>query len=1056
MLDRIIRFSLDNRWMVLFLSFLILAAGMVALFKTEVDIFPDLNAPTVVVMTEAPGMAPEEVEQLVTFPVETALNGIPGVRRVRSSSATGFSVVWVEFNWNTSIKEARQLVSERLPAVSAELPQGTGIPTLGPSSSILGEILIIGLTSDSISEGELRSIADRTIRPRLLAESGVSSVSVIGGHTLEYAINLVPGKMKTLGVSLSDVYESLYGFNSNVSGGVIYDYDNEYLIKGGISSADIEELKTTPVTTSSGAVYRISDFADISIAPKTPEIGRASLNTRSAVLITVTKQPGVGSISLTRRIEKELSQIDSTLPPGIDINTDIFRQASFISNSVSNLQVSLFEGALFVIIILFVFLMNIRTTVISAVAIPMSVIITLLIIDAFGFSVNTMTLGGIAIAIGSLVDDAIVDVENVYRHLRHNRKLPPERRLEVSEVVFNASREVRIPILNSSLIIIASFLPLFFLSGMEGRLLIPLGISFIIALLASTVVALTLTPVLCVFLLGGKSSENKLEKEPWLTRKLGQAYRELLLKVLKRPSPLFIVTGCFLVFAGVVFPFLGRSFLPPFNEGSFTVNISALPGISLQLSDSIGRMAERMILEVPEVKMTARKTGRAELDEHSLGVNVSEIEVPYSLESGRKREEIANDIRNRLSAIPGVNVEIGQPISHRIDAMLSGSEAQIAVKIFGPDLDSLFTLGRRTATAMSEVEGITDINVEQQVPRPEIEIKPRRDLLVKYGITIPEFQKFVDIALKGYPVSRVYEGSLPYDITLKVAPDSRNSIESVFDLTIDTKEGPVPLSSVAEIVSTSGPSTVNREDISRRIVVAANVSGRDLRGAVNDIKAAIEGDVVLPEGYFITYGGQFESEENASRTLVIASIGAILLIFFLLYAEFRDVRESLVILLNMPLAMIGGVLILWFTHSELNIPAIIGFISLLGISTRNGMLLISRYNQLLHEGKPLDERVVTGSVDRLNPILMTGLSSALALIPLALRYDSPGNEIQAPMAIVILGGLFSSTILNVLVVPAIYYRMSKNGRLPDECNCKECKSKGGIRKLVDNISSHHH
>lgn len=1038
MLDRIIRFSLDNRYLVLFLSFLLLGAGMLALFRTEVDIFPDLNAPTVVVMTEAGGMAPEEVEQLVTFPIEATLNGVSGVRRVRSSSATGFSVVWVEFGWNTSIRDARQLVAERLPAVSSELPPEAGTPTLGPSSSILGEILIVGLTSDNVSTGDLRSAADRVIRPRLLAISGVSSVSVIGGEVEEYSINLIPGKLKNLDVTLNDVDESLGGFNSNASGGIFYDYDNEYLIKASLSTHDLEELGKTPVKTRSGGTVTLADIAEIRKSAKTPEIGKASVNTLASVLITITKQPGAGSISLTKKIEDTLIEISPTLPSGIDINTAIFRQADFIKNSVSNLQVSLFEGALFVIIVLFVFLMNFRTTLISAVAIPMSVIITLLIIDALGFSVNTMTLGGIAIAIGSLVDDAIVDVENVYRHLRRNRRLPVELREDVTEVVFKASREVRMPILNSSLIIIASFLPLFFLSGMEGRLLIPLGISFIIALLASTVVALTLTPVLCLFLLGSPKEESKLEKEPWLTHRLKNFYSRILHKLIHRPMPVFVIAGAFLVFAGVVFPFLGRSFLPSFNEGSFTVNVSAMPGISLELSDSIGRIAERKILEVPEVQLTARKTGRAELDEHSLGSNVSEIEVPYILK-GRKREEMAREIREKLSSLPGVNIEIGQPISHRIDAMLSGSEAQIAVKIFGEDLDKLYTIGKEVAEAMGEVPGIVDINVEQQVPRPQLEIKPRREMLAKYGITLPEFSRFVDIALSGVPVSRVYKGGTPYDITLKVSPRERQNIESLLDLTIDSNEGAVPLSSVAEIVSTSGPSTVNREDVSRRLVVSANVAGRDLRGAVNDIRKNIAEDVKMPKGYYLTYGGQFESEESAARTLLFTSIGAIFLIFFLLYAEFRDVRESLVILLNMPLALIGGVLILWFTGNDINIPAIIGFISLLGISTRNGMLLISHYNQLLHEKEPLEERVMRGSVDRLNPILMTGLSSALALLPLAFRYDSPGNEIQAPMAIVILGGLISSTVLNLLIVPSIYYMIGKRGLMKEECDCKECK-----------------
>lgn len=1039
MLDRIIRFSLDNRYLVLFMSFLLLAAGVIALLKTEVDIFPDLNAPTVVVMTEARGMAPEEVEQSVTYPVETALNGIPGVRRVRSSSSTGFSVVWVEFDWSTTTKDARMLVSERLPQISSELPSDVGNPTLGPSSSILGEILIIGLTSDSVSQGELRSIADRMIRPRILAINGISAVSVIGGEVEEYAINLLPGKMKFYGVSLDNVIESVNDFNSNASGGIISDFDNEYIIKAQLSSSDLSVLEQTPIRGESGNTVTLGDISTIKLAPKTPEIGKASLDSNPAVLITVTKQPGVGSIALTKDILSLLANLKGTLPQGININTDIFRQASFIENSVSNLQVSLFEGALFVIVVLFIFLMNIRTTVISAVAIPMSVIITLLIIDLLGFTVNTMTLGGIAIAIGSLVDDAIVDVENVYRHLRKNRKLPPEKQEDRTEVVFKASREVRMPILNSSLIIIASFLPLFFLNGMEGRLLIPLGISFIIALFASTVVALTLTPVLCVFLLGSKRNEEKLEKDPYLTKKLGDYYRKTLAKLLKTPWPIFAVAGGFLIFAAIVFPFLGRSFLPPFNEGSFTVNVSALPGISLELSDSIGRMAERLIREVPEVKLTARKTGRAELDEHSLGSNVSEIEVPYSLSTGRSREEVAENIRENLKVIPGVNVEIGQPISHRIDAMLSGSEAQVAVKIFGEDLDKLFSLGKEVAGAMGEVKGVVDINVEQQIPRPQIEIKPKREVMRKLGITLSDFRQYVDVALNGLQVSRVYSGGMPYDITLKVDPESRASIEDLFNLMIDTDKGKVPLYTVADIISTTGPSTVNREDISRRLVVSANISGRDLRSAVNDIKANIEKDVRFPQGNYATYGGQFESEENASRILVIASIGAIMLIFFLLYSEFRDIKETFIILLNMPLAMIGGVLILWFTGNHINIPAIIGFISLLGISTRNGMLLMSHYNQLLHEKVTLYDRVINGSADRLNPILMTGLSSALALLPLAFRYDSPGNEIQAPMAIVILGGLVSSVILNIFIVPAVYWLLGKNGRLKEECDCKHCK-----------------
>ena len=1021
MLNKIIKYSLDNRLIVVVLCAAILIAGLVTLSRTEVDIFPDLNAPTVVVMTEAPGMAPEEVEQLVTFPVETAMNGASGVRRVRSSSATGFSVVWVEFDWNADPNRARQTVTERLSSVQSSLPSGVESPVLGPPSSILGEILIIGLTSDTVPQMELRSVAERAIRPALLSISGVSQVSVIGGEIQEYLISIRPEKLRHFGITLKGVADALENFNSNGSGGIFYDHDNEYLVKTTVTTDLVEEMERTPIgITASGTAVSIVDVADVSIAPKRPEIGKASISTKPAVLLTVTKQPATGSIELTEKILDTLSGLKGSIPEGIAINTEIFRQGDFIENSVSNLQSSLLEGAFFVIIVLYLFLMNVRTTVISAVAIPMSVIITIIILSSLGLTINTMTLGGIAIAIGSLVDDAIVDVENVYRRLRLNRSLPPEERMTTKEVVFNGSREVRMPILNSSLIIIVSFLPLFFLDGIEGRMLVPLGLAFIIALVASTIVALTLTPVLCLYLLGRGKEEVKMEEEPRITRTLGRFYEKLLTRCVSRPKPIFITATLLLLLALIVFPFLGRSFLPSFNEGSFTVNVSALPGISLEMSDSIGRRAESLLNEVPEVVLTARKTGRAELDEHSLGSNVSEIEVPYRLDKGRSKKEVMADIRKRLSTLPGVNVEIGQPISHRIDAMLSGSEAQIAVKIFGPDLDRLYNLGKEVQECMQEVPGMVDINIEQQIPRPQIDIRPRRDMLAKYGITLPEFNRFVSVALGGATVSQVTGSALPYDITMRVAEESRGRLEDLADLMIDAPGGAIPLSYVADIVSSSGPSTVNRENVSRRIVISSNLEGGDLSGGVEKLKKEIEEKISLPEGYSIAFGGQFESAESASRTLLLASLGAIAVIFMLLYMEFKSVSQSLVILLNMPLAMIGGVLILWITGSEVNIPAIIGFISLLGISTRNGMLLISHYNSMKKGGVDLKERILRGSRDRLNPILMTALTSALALVPLALRGSSPGNEIQAPMATVILGGLLSSTLLNIFLVPTIY------------------------------------
>lgn len=1027
MLNRIIKLSLENRIVVLIMSGLILIAGTVVLFRSEVDIFPDLNAPTVVVMTEAKGYAPEEVEKAVTFPIETALNGATGVRRVRSSSATGFSVVWVEFDWDTDVYKARQIVSEKLNTVSSDFPPGVGVPTLGPQSSILGEILIVGLTSDSIPQGQLRSIADRTVRPRLLSISGVSQVSVIGGDILEYQIRLKPERMKHYGVSLNETMDAVESINNNVSGGVLYQYGNEYLIKGDINTTEPELLSRSVIRSDENGTITLSDVADVTIGNKTPAIGTATVRAKPSVLLTVTKQPTVGSINLTERILSELDDIETSMPKGITVTTDIFRQSDFIDNSVSNLQESLLEGAFFVIIVLFFFLMNLRTTLISIIALPLSIIVAVLVLHFMGFTINTMTLGGIAIAIGSLVDDAIVDVENVYKRLRQNLELPADERRPTLKVVYDASREVRMPIFNSSLIIIASFMPLFFLSGFEGRMLIPLGIAFIVSLIGSTIVALTVTPVLCSYLLGGKKVNTELSREPWLSRKLRGVYEKTLERCFRRRRLVLYSTAGLFVIALIVLCIQGRSFLPPFNEGSFTINVSALPGISLEESDKIGRMAEQIILEVPEVRTVARKTGRAELDEHSLGVNVSEIEVPYSLDStGRSRTEVMRDLRKRLSAIPGVNIEIGQPISHRIDAMLSGSEAQIAVKLFGNDLDRLYLIGSEIKRHMEDVPGIVDVNIEQQIGRPQLDIKPRREMLARYGISIGEFARFINVALAGQVVSQVYEESLPYDITVKIEDDKRDTKEKIADLMIDSNVGKIPLSYVADIVTTSGPNTINRENVARRLVISANTDGRDLKSAVDEIADRVSENVDLPEGYHVVYGGQFESEASATRTLALTSLGALIVIFMLLYTQFHNVTQSAVILLNMPLAMIGGVFILALTTGQLNIPAIIGFISLLGISTRNGMLLISRYNNLREQHVPLMERIRRGSVDRLNPILMTALTSALALVPLALRGSEPGNEIQAPMAIVILGGLVSSTALNVILVPIVYYLTTRN------------------------------
>lgn len=1024
MLNKIIDFSLRNRLTILILSGIALIFGTIVLVRSEIDIFPDLNAPTVVVMTEAPGMAPEEVEKLVTYPIETTVNGSTGVRRVRSQSSMGFSVVWVEFDWNTDVYLARQIVQERLSMIADKMPPGVKTPVMGPQSSILGEIMIIGLTSDKTSLLELRDIADRTIAPRLLALGGVSQVSVLGGDVRQFQIRLSPTMMQQLDVSIDEVLEATRDMNMNAAGGVVYDYGNEYLVKGEINTADLDRLGSTVIRSDERGIVTVADVATVTIAGEQPRLGLGSVKGKPSVIITVTKQPAASTIDLDKLIRRDLADIATTLPDDIKISTDIFSQSEFIDNSISNLQEALLEGALFVIVVLFFFMMNLRTTAISVIALPLSIIVTVIVLHLMGYTLNTMSLGGIAIAIGSLVDDAIVDVENVYKRLRENRALPEGQRQPAVKVVYHASAEVRMPIFNSSLIIIASFLPLFFLSGIEGRMLKPLGVSFIVALIASTIVALTLTPVLCSFLLGGKKAEKAEQKEPRATRFMRRGYDRLLNSTLRRPWPLLVTVAVLFVVSLVLFFTLGRSFLPGFNEGSMTINVSTLPGVSLEESDRIGQKAEEIILSVPEVRTTARKTGRAELDEHSLGTNVSEIEAPYTLKD-RSRGEMVRELREKLSQLPGTNIEIGQPISHRIDAMLSGTESQIAIKLFGDDLNQLFALGNQIKEAAGKVDGVVDVNVEQQIERPELSIRPRRELMAQYGVTPAALRNTIETSLQGQAVSQVYENGLPYDVTVILDPTARKSLESIRDLPVETAQGKVPLSQIADVVSATGPNTIHRENVKRRLVISANVDGRDLRSTVNDIRREIEKDVRLPQNYYIEYGGQFESEAAASRMLAWATLGALLVILMLLYQQFHNIPESLLILSNMPLALIGGVLILVITGGELNIPAIIGFISLIGITTRNGMLLISRYNALEAEGVPLHERIMRGSSDRLLPIVMTALTSALALIPLAINGNAPGNEIQSPMAVVILGGLLSATVLNVFVVPAIYMLMKK-------------------------------
>ena len=1023
MLNKIIRFSLDNRLAIMIVSVLLMVGGVYTSYNMEVDVFPDLNAPTVVVMTEARGMAAEEVERLVTFPVETAVNGATDVRRVRSSSTSGFSVVWVEFNWGTDIYKARQVVSEKLANVSNDLPEGIGKPTLGPQSSILGELMFVALTSDSTSLRDLRTIADWTIRPRLMATGGVAQVAVLGGEVKEYQILLSPERMAHYDVGLDEVLAAVQGMNGNVSGGTLYEYGNEYIIRGVVSTTDVSALSKALVKNTGTAAVCLRDVAEVRVGDKTPRTGVASYNGKPAVMMTVTKQPNTSTLDLTADIDRTLEDLEKTLPADVRLSTDVYRQSRFIESSIDNVKNALVEGAVFVVVVLFIFLMNVRTTVISLVTIPLSLLAAIVALHALDLTINTMSLGGLCIAIGSLVDDAIVDVENVYKRLRDNRQLPIPGRRPVVDVIFDASREVRMPILNSTLIIIASFLPIFFLTGMEGRMLAPLGIAFIVALCSSTVVALTLTPVLCSFLLGGSANTPHIKSEPLVTRYLKNRYTRALGWTLGHPRMVLGSTFVVLVITLFFFFSFGRSFLPPFNEGSFTINVSTLPGISLEESDSIGRRAERALLAIPEIKVVGRKTGRAELDEHALGVNTSEIEAPFEL-SDRTKDELLADVRHRLSEIPGINVEVGSPISHRIDAMLSGTRAGIAIKLFGTDLNRMYALGNQIRESIEDVEGIADLNVEQQVERPQLKIVPRPEMLAMYGVTMPQFTSKIEALLQGVTVSQVYDGNSTFDLTLKVSDDKRGSMSSIRDLMVDTPSGKVTLSQLADITSSSGPNTVSRENVQRKIVISANVSGRDLLGVVNDIRDIVGEKIHLPEGYHIEYGGQFESERTASRTLLVASLISLIVIFVLLFHQFRNLTQSAVVMLNLPLAIIGGVMSIAFTTGVISIPAIIGFISLFGIATRNGMLLISRYNDLRRRDYSIKDSILQGSVDRLNPILMTALTSALALIPMVFGGDLPGNEIQSPMAKVILGGLISSTVLNIFIIPVVYQLVS--------------------------------
>lgn len=1024
-INNLISFSLKNTLLVIVGAVLLLVGGIYSANKMDIDVFPDLTAPTVVVMTDARGMAAEEVERLITFPIETAVNGATNVRRVRSSSMYGYSFVWVEFDWGSDIFKARQTVSEKLVNVSESLPSGI-TPVMAPQSSVMGEIMFIGMQADSTSLMDLRTLAEWTVKPAILATGGVSQVTIIGGDYKQYQIIAHPEKMKSYGITMQQLEQVGQTFSNNSSGGVVRDYGNEYTLRGIARTTDLDQLAESYITTTSqGKPVTLREVADLRIAPAR-KMGYASQNASPAVIISVSKQPNINTLAVTEKIEQNLLEISKSLPADVTLDTHIFRQADFIKTSVNNVGRALAEGAFFVIIILFLFLNSFRTTLISIVAIPLSLLGTIVVLHLLGMNINTMTLGGMCIAIGSLVDDAIIDVENVYKRLRQNHQLPAEQRLSAFSVVFEASKEIRSSILNATLIIIIAFVPLFFLSGMEGRMLKPLGIAYIISLFMSLIVAMTVTPLLSKMLLSSEKYLQRNEKESWLTRRLNALYKRSLDWVLVHRRPVVIGTSALLVASVALLLSLGHSFLPEFNEGSATISAVAQPGVSLEVSNQLGNLMEKSLLEIPEVTSTARRTGRGELDEHSQTTNSAEIDVQFTL-GKRSRDELFNDMRARLAKIPGIAVTIGQPLGHRIDHILSGTRANIAIKIFGTELSRLNILGNQIKDRVQKIPGLVDVAVEQQTDTPQLQIIANRQALARYGISIEDFNNFISQAFSGEKIGDIYEGQRSFDVVLTLGDDFSNSIEQVKKALIDTGNGSkVPLEQVATIKSVSGPSAISRENVQRKLVVQANVSGRDVGSAVDEIRRTLSENISLPEGYRIEYGGQFESARSATRTLILASLGALLLIFLLLYGEFHSPSLAAIILVSLPFALIGGIIAISVTSATVSIPSIIGFITLFGVAVRNGILLVSNYKRLSDTGLPLEQTIVKGSVDRLNPILMTALTSALALIPLVIAGDKPGNEIQSPMAIVVIGGLLTSTLLNLYLLPIIYRFYAKH------------------------------
>jgi copper/silver efflux system protein len=1017
MLNSLIAWSLQNRVIVVATALVMLIAGAWTAARMPVDVFPDLTAPTVTVLTEAHGMAPEEVEALVTFPIETSVNGATGVRRVRSSTAQGIAVVWVEFDWGTDMFRARQIVAEKLQTVAAALPSGISAPVLAPVSSVMGEILMIGLTGTQ-SPAELRTTADWTIRRRLLAIPGVAQVVPIGGEVKQYQVIVDPARLQAVGVSLEAVVRAAAGSNRNASGGVYMDKGQEYVIRGigRVQSAD--DIAKTVVAMRGGIPVLIGQVADVEIGAA-PRYGDGSVNAAAGVVLAVQKQPGANTLELTDRIERELAAMQATLPKGMVVHTALFKQSDFIRVAVSNVVKSLRDGSVLVVVVLFLFLWNVRATAISLVAIPLSLVVAIFVMKLLDITVNTMTLGGMAIAIGALVDDAIIDVENVFRRLKENHLRPPETRRHALAVVYDASKEIRSSIVNATLIIIVVFLPLFFLGGVEGRLLQPLGLAYVVSILASLVVAITVTPVLCAYLLPNSRAVQS-EHDSRLVQWLKARYGRVLEAVLAYPTRvLWAAAAAFVVTAALV-PRLGSAFLPEFNEGALTVSVVSVPGTSLAEATAIGQRVEQILRADPAVINTDRRQGRAELDEHAQGVNAAEIDV--TLRPGTEKEALFTSLRREFAAIPGTNVTIGQPIGHRIDHMLSGTRANIAVKLFGPDLYQLRQTGAQIRDAMEGVAGVADLQLEQQTDVPQLRIRADRTALARYGMTVGDLSTAIDVALNGEVVSQILEEGRSVDLVVRFPASVRSDASAIAAVPFDTPTGQrVPLSALAQITVDRGPNTVSRENVQRKLVIQANVSGRDLGSTVQDIQRAVAAAVTLPPGYFVEYGGQFEAQTEATRTLGALSLMAIAAIFLILYAEFRSARTATLVMANLPLALIGGVLAVLLTGGVVSIASLVGFVTLFGIATRNGILLISHYRQLQSEGVSFREAVFRGSLERLAPILMTALTAGLALIPLALGGGEPGNELQTPMAIVILGGLLSATLLNMVVLPALYW-----------------------------------